>query len=109
MKAAKAGVDDFAASGHAEADLVELPRAHVAASPDCTRIADDFLFAWPDADVRIEVTTVKEHSGGITAELAVSLSGRELHWGSLALASTPARGQLVKRLAQQHRALPWGT
>jgi hypothetical protein len=109
MKAPKVGADDFAASGHAETDIAELPRADVAAGPECTRSADDFLFVWPDADVRIEVTTVKEHSEGITAELAVSLGGRELHWGRLALASTPARGQLVKRLAQQHRALPWGT
>lgn len=109
MKAPKAGVDDYAASGHAEADIAELPRADVAAGPVCTRSADDFLFVWPDADVRIEVTTVKEHSEGMTAELAVSLAGRELHWGRLALASTPARGQLVKRLAQQHRALPWGS
>jgi hypothetical protein len=109
VKAGKVGADDFAATGHAEADLAEVPRANVAAGPDCTRIADDFLFTWPDAAVGIEVTTVKEHSEGITAELAVSLGGRELHWGRLALASTPARGLLVKRLAQQHRALPWGT
>jgi AAA domain-containing protein len=109
LKSPKAGVDDFAASGHAEADLTDLPRADVALGPECTRIADDFLFLWPDADVRIEVTTVKEHSEGVTAELAVSLAGRELNWGRLALASTPARGQLVKRLAQQHRALPWGS
>lgn len=109
MKAPKAGVDDFAASGRAEADLAELPRADVAAGPTCARIADDFLFTWPEADVQIEVTTVKEHSEGITAELAVTLTGRELTWGRLALASTTARGQIAKRLAQQHRALPWGT
>jgi hypothetical protein len=109
MKAPKAGVDDFAASGHAEADLTDLPRADAAGVPACERRGDEFLLTWPAADVRIEVTTVKEHSEGITAELAVHLDGRELHWGRLALASTPARGALIKRLAQQHRALPWGS
>jgi hypothetical protein len=49
VKPAKVGVDDFAAAGHAEADLADLPRAPVAAQPTCTRTADDFVFAWPDA------------------------------------------------------------
>lgn len=57
---------------------------------------------------RPKMTLVKEHSEGITAELALHLDGRELPWGRLALASTPARGALVKRLAQQHRALAVG-
>jgi hypothetical protein len=109
VKSSKAGVDDFAASKHAEADLTDLPRADAAGVPECERRGDEFLLTWPGADVRIEVTTVKEHSEGFTAELAVHLDGRELHWGRLALASTPARGALVKRLVQQHRALPWGS
>ena len=105
MKPAKVGVDDFAAAGP-DAALADLPRTAVTVEPTRTRIADDFVFEWADAGVRIEVTTVREHSEGITAEMAVSLAGTELHWARLALASTPGRVQLVKRLAQQHRALP---
>jgi len=109
MKSPKAGADDFVASGHAEADLADLPGTEAIGAAAVSREGDDFLFVWPGCDVRIEVTTVREHGEGITAELAVSLGGRELHWGRLQLASTLAKGTLVKRLAQQHRALPWGT
>ena len=109
MKTPKAGADDFIASGHAETDVADLPGTAAIGEPTCARVADDFVFAWPGCDVQIDVTAVKEHRDGITAELAVSLGGVELHWGRLALASTSAKVALAKRLAQQHRALPWGT
>jgi len=109
MKSPKTGADDFIASGHAEVDLTSLPGTEAIGEAAVSREGDDFLFDWPGCDVQIEVTMVREHGEGIAAELAVSLAGRELHWGRLALASTLAKGTLARRLAQQHRALPWGT
>jgi len=109
MTRPKTGADDFIASGLTEAALTDLPGVVALGEPTTSRVGDDFVFLWPGADVQIDVTAVREHSEGITAELAVSLGGGELHWGRLGLASTPARMAFAKRLAQQHRALPWGT
>jgi len=107
MTATKRGADDAVADG--QTDLSGLPRAETTAAPHCTRLGDDLQLDWPDAGVRIEVTGIREHREGATAEFAVSVNGIELHWARLGLASTQARTTFAKRLHDQHKALPWGT
>jgi len=105
--------DDVVGRGGDGAAVNSLGREDLApAEPGpatCARQGDDFTFTWPAESIMIAVTTVKEHSDGFTAELAVSLRGHELHWGRVGLASTPGRLALAKRLAVQHRPLAWGT
>jgi hypothetical protein len=114
IKPPRAAIDDDVVAHGADGPTVnglgreDIPPA--APGPGtCTRQGDDFTFTWPAEAIGIAVTTIKEHSDGFTAELAVSLQGHELHWGRVGLASTPGRLALAKRLAAQHRTLPWGT
>jgi len=57
--------------------------------------------------VGLTLTDVHKNRDGVKAELAVALSGAEVHWGQLNLVSTPAREQLVKKLAEIDSTVPW--
>jgi hypothetical protein len=62
---------------------------------------------WPVHEVSITVTGIREHSDGISAEVAVTRAGADLHWSKLNLSSSRSRAELVKHLSATTPRVPW--
>jgi hypothetical protein len=75
--------------------------------PIFERHGDEFAVTWPTHSVAVALTDVHKNRDGVKAELAVALNEVEVHWGQLNLVSTPAREQLVRKLAEIDAAVPW--
>jgi hypothetical protein len=108
VKREQVGADTFVAAGLAEGDgFDQLQREEIAYHLE--RHGDEFLIRWPAHRVECAVTSLREHSEGITGELAVSHGGVELHWGRLGFASTQTREGVVRKLSGILPEVPWRT
>jgi hypothetical protein len=108
VKREQVGADTFVAAGLAEGDgFDQLPREEVAHHLE--RHGDEFLIRWPAHRIECAVTGLREHTEGITGELAVSHGGVELHWGRLGFASTQTREGVVRKLTAIMPEPPWRT
>jgi hypothetical protein len=76
-------------------------------APTFDRHGDDFLITWSEHALNFSFTEVHKNRDGIKAELAIQLAGSEIHFGSLSLASTTAREQLVRKLSEIAPDLGW--
>jgi hypothetical protein len=89
-------------------DVLLRPGAPMALIPPVfDRHGDEFTVTWPEHHVAVALTDVHKNRDGIKAELAVTLSDVEVHWGQLNLVSTSAREQLVKKLSEIDATRPW--
>jgi hypothetical protein len=72
------------------------------------RAGDEIAFTWPAQALTLSFTGLRESSEGVHAELSV-VSGvlGEIHWSRINLSSSPAREQLVRKLAQALPGAPW--
>jgi hypothetical protein len=107
------GLDDYLLTHSVEAlcaiEPVEvLDPAIVPGEPVHVRHGDEHQVSWPGQDVVLTVTGLREHSDGVSAEVAVVEKGQEIHWSKLNLASTVSREGLVKKLRALLPKIPWG-
>ena len=67
--------------------------------PTFERHGDEYVMAWTAPPVTMTLSSVRAHSDGLAAELAVAHGPAEIHWGRLSLSSTSARETVVKKPA----------
>jgi hypothetical protein len=97
------------AAPHYTPDTSDQPGATtVPDAPVLAREGLDLSLAWPDG-VRLALAAIRDsRDGGVRGELTVTLAGRHLSWGTLALASTSAREGLRKKLDAATPGIEWG-
>jgi hypothetical protein len=79
----------------------------VVGDPAIRREGDTFMFTWPVHGVAIGVERIRETAAGPEAEVFVSATLGDLHWGRLHLASTSSRETLVRKLQRAAPGGPW--
>lgn len=111
---AKVGLDDYLLDHSVETlcalePVAILDPATTAGEPVHVRHGDEHAVSWPLHGVTLTVSGLREHSDGVTAEVAVTLGGAEVHWSKLNLASTASREALGRKLATHAPRIPWPT
>jgi hypothetical protein len=107
----KVGLDDYLLNHSIDALCALKPveiqdPATAAGDPVYVRHGDDHAISWPLHRVEVQMASLREHSDGVSAEIAVSIGGEETHWSKVNLASTPGREALVKKLAMGAPKIP---
>jgi len=103
--------DEPPVSAMATPEFTTLTREPLSAGqpdpPEIALVGDAVRVTWPALTVETLLTHGRDHAAGITAELAITLGGVPVHWARLDLTSTSGRENVVRKLKDIDRGLPW--